>query len=325
MGERLEFPGNSEMYLKQVTEHVKNGRLEEAHLILKKVYASDQSKKIVYLYSNVLLSLGREAEALEMVNAHKDEFLSNEVNRVHYAMLLIQNLLFIEAEALINENISDRSSALLEDWLEAQMMLELSREAFNVEVEKQKKYAKEELQNIESYTPMKQAEIVKNGRDLALHELQEIAPFLLTNPYVFSDTRSAFLEILIEKGDPTEYIVPWFNEEKALIPKETALFDRNPKVQEIEEVLANKLHKHPSLYKVIQTEIIGDLLKIYPFISEVVTDVYYWVDHYIHLFDYSQQLQIDITPKNSEQEALKKQIERLTFTRIRNQGQIFED
>ena len=128
----------------------------------------------------------------------------------------------------------------------------------------------------------------------------------------------AFLELLVEKQDPDQYFFPWFNQQKEVVPREIERFDQVAIVQNLDDILSRKLHKYPSLFEVVKVEMMNDLLLLYPFIEEIVTDIDYWVESYIEHFDFSEQLKLETTPQTNEQLEMEKWLSHLHRVARRN-------
>jgi len=318
MGDKIEFPFNDKMYFKQALGHIEKNEFEQALDKIEKVYANDKREAVNHLYVSVLYTLERYEEALDIAQKAKDFYINNEKNTILYTMLLIKNQLFLEAEVLIQQHLDGTVSAYEEKWENLEKELNLERELVNFEIDMQKKSTQKELFDIDSYSPMKQAKIVRKAHNLDLSFLQKIASKVFSSLTTTETVQRAFLEILIEKEDPKEYIFPWFNQQRKIIPKKLSVFEKVPIVRHMDELLAQKLEKAPSLVEVVKVEIINDLLLLYPFIEETVTNVDYWLDCYIAQFDFTNELDIHPFPKNEKQETMQTWINHLNQRAQRN-------
>lgn len=310
MGDKIEFPHNDRMYFEQAVNYVATNQFEEALNCMETVYANEQNPTTNHLYTFILYTLGRYEEALEIADEQKAFYVENEKNSILYTIMLIKNQLFLEAEVLIQEGLLTIDPLLLEEWENLERELNSERERSHVEMEAQKKKTRSELREIASYSPIKQSEIIEEARALELEDLQEIAPTIFSNPMVSPLTQRAYLEGLVEKKDKQEYPFLWFNEQRKIIPSEIERFDQTPTVGQLDEILEKKLHKLPSLLEVVKVEMVNDLLLLYPFIEEVVTDLDYWVDCYISELDFSEQLDVDSQPKTEEQEKINEWVQK---------------
>jgi len=311
MGDKIEFPFNDKMYFKQAIAHIEKSEFERALEKIEKVYANDKRHAVNHLYTSVLYTLERYGEALDIAKKAKDFYIKNEKNTILYTMLLIKNQLFLEAEVLIQQHLDDTVTVYKSEWENLQKELNLERELVNFEIDMQKKSTQKELFEIETYSPMKQAEIIRQARDLDLAVLQKAASKIFSHSYTTDVVQRAFLETLVEKEDTNEYIFPWFNQQRKIIPKALTVFEQVPLVSQMDELLAKKMEKAPSLFDVVKVEIMNDLLLLYPFIEETITDIDYWVDCYIAQFDFTDELDTHTTPQNAEQETMQTWISHL--------------
>jgi len=311
MGDKIEFPFNDKMYFKQAIAHIEKHEFERALEKIEKVYDNDQRHAVNHLYTSVLYTLERYEEALDIASKDKDFYMKNEKNTILYTMLLIKNQLFLEAEVLIQQHLDDAGTVHEIEWDNLQKELNLERELVNFEIDMQKRSTQKELFEIHTYSPMKQAEIIRQAHDLDLTVLQKAAFNIFSHSYTTDVVQRAFLEVLVEKGDPNEYIFPWFNQQRKIIPKNLTVFEQVPIVRQMDEVLREKLEKAPSLFDIVKVEMMNDLLLLYPFIEETVTNVDYWVNCYIAQFDFTHELGIDTTPQTAEQETMQAWINHL--------------
>ena len=318
MGDKIEFPFNNRMYFEQAVEHIEKNEFEAALECIEKVYAENKGNIVNHLYTLILYTLDRFEEALEIASEQKDFYIEQEKHAVLYTTLLIKNQLFLEAEVLIQDHIINTYSFYYPEWHKLEKELELERELINFEIEMEKNRTKRELTELDSYSPMKQSEIVENARHLELRDLQISATLVFGNPYTSGVTQRGFLELLVEKKDTNEYLFPWFNQQRNIIPNELEVFDQTPTVKQMDQLLEEKLHKYPSMFELVKNEIINDLLMLYPFIEEVITDIDYWINCYIETMDVSNQLEIDTTPLSDEQKEIKKWVEHLNRLAQRN-------
>lgn len=318
LGDKIEFPHNSQMYLKQALACVGQEKHEKALEYIAKAYELDKRNHINHFYTITLSTLERYEEALEIANEQKSFYLGSEQDALLYTMLLIKNNQFLEAEHLIQQNNLQLDSLLDQEWGNLKKELNLKRELVNFEIEMRKKTTKSRLTDIGQYTPMEQSEIIQHAMDLDLSDLQSFASMIFSNPFISGQIQRSYLEVLIEKNDTNNYSFSWFNQSKLISPNELFLFRETPTVQKIDEILEDKLHKYPSLFEIVKNEVINDLLLLYPFIEETITDLNFWINCYIEQFDYSKELALDTAPVDPEQEEMKRWIENLNVIAQRN-------
>ena len=174
-----------------------------------------------------------------------------------------------------------------------------------------KEKTKKQLAEISHFSMLEQAEIIEDAKELELKDLQVVATLIFANPFVSGQTQRSFLEVLVEKKDDTIYQFPWFNQQVQIKPRDLHVFSEVNVVKNIDQLLEEKLAKYPSLLEIIKVEVINDLLLLYPFIDETITDLDYWIDYYIKQFDYAEEFNKDVTPHTKEESKMKKQLEQL--------------
>lgn len=312
MSNKIEFPYNNKIYLRRALKSIEQEHFEEALNYIEKVYETNKTQYVNRIYTFVLYTLERYEEAFEIASEHKTSYLEDEHQIFMFVLLLIKNHQFIEAEAIIQKE-TENTSFNKEKWETIKQNLRLEREQLSLEIERKRKETITKLNEIGQYSMFEQSQIINDAHLLKLKDLQKIAPNIFSNLFVSGNIQRAFLELLIKMRDETEYYFPWFNEMKVICPKNLMIFEQLHTIPEINKALENKLHKTPSMIEGIRGEIINDLLLLYPFVDEVITDVNYWVDSYIFLFDPSNQMNKKLKPKNEEQKKLQDWIERLNI------------
>ncbi len=318
MGDRIDFPHNNQVYFEKATNHIAEQEFEQALHYLEKIYETEQETNVNHLYTLVLYRLGRAEEALEIAQDKKEYYMQEESRAVFYTSLLIKNHLFLEAEVLIQNYLSDPTSPHYMEWKNVDQELMSERESVQRQVEIQRKETIKDLQQLTSYSALEQTEIVQKARILTLQELQEAASVLLIRPDLPPITQKAFLELLIEKEDPNEYTFHWLDGPRKIVPKQLKSFDQLSILKQVLNLLEQKLEKNPSYIEAIYTEILSDLLLLYPFVEEVITDADYWVDRYLGAFDLSTSWEETEEHLTSQEEDMNKWLDYLNQIAQRN-------
>ena len=304
MGDTIEFPYNQRMYFEEAKNALAENQLEKALEAIIKVYDKDKGPEVIHLYSTILTLMEDDETALDIARDQEDFFLAHEEYAITYVLLLIKNKMYLEAETIIDDNLDNQHSTIIQHWQQANVELNKHREE-SIRLQEQKNQeTKDGLINLDTYQPIKQHQILEDARDLALIDLQEVAPKIFLSPFINGMLQRSLLEVLITKQDDKEYVFTWLNQQRTLKPNELSEFDQDPKLNKILFELEKKTEKQPDLKEPIQIELINDLLILYPFINEVVTDIPYFVNYYISTYG-SDNLSInDIQPKTAEQNAL---------------------
>lgn len=308
MGDTIEFPHNQRMFFEEAQKALIENKLNEALEAIQKVYIKDQSPAVIYLYSGILARMEDEEGALEIASEQKDFFLANEEYAITYVLLLVKNQMYLEAETVINENIDNEHSNFNVEWQQLNEEFIRHRDESIRLHENKNQETKAGLMNLESYQPIKQYKILDDARDLALVDLQEVAPKIFMSPFVNGMIQRSLLEILITKQDNQEYLFNWVNQQRTVTPSELTEFEKTPILINILHELEFWTEKQPDLKEPIQTELINDLLILYPFIEEVITDIPYFVKNYIAQYDSNHNISVNTEPETDEQKALDKWI-----------------
>lgn len=311
MGDRIEFPHNERMYFEEAQRALAENQLEKALEAIEKVYDKDRGPGVIHLYSTILALMEDDETALDIASEQKDFFLAHEEYAISYVLLLIKNQMYLEAETIINENLEDEHSTFIQHWQQTNAELIRHRdESIRLQEQKNQK-TKEALMNLETYQSIKQQQILEDARDLALVDLQEVAPKLFMSPFINGMLQRSLLEILITKQDDKDYLFTWLNQQRKIKPIALTEFEQDPDLNNILLELGQRTEKQPDLKEPIYTELINDLLILYPFIGEVVTDIPYFVNYYISTYDPNQLIAKDTQPETEEQRALYKWIDYL--------------
>lgn len=282
MSDTIEFPLNDYTYYNKAREHINNEEFKKAYETIIKV--KDKNPAASYLEAFALYHLDEIEEALEVTLEHKEYYVDSEKHALFYVLLLLENDIFLEAEAHISNYLTNTQGSFHEEWKMLNIELYNQRERYNERIKKIKSETKMALLDIGSYSIFEQTEIIKSASMLDLIDLQTIAQSILNHYNLSPHNQRAFLEVLIGKNDSSKYLFTWFSQQKEIIPNQLKRFEETKELNEIDAVLTNKLTKHPHLFDLIFTEIVNDLLLLYPFSDEIVLDVEYWVMKYIQLF-----------------------------------------
>lgn len=99
MGEKIEFPNNYSMYLKNAEIQLKKNEPIKALHYIELAYAINKELNINAFYVSVLVQLERYEEALEIFEDFKEINIKKIEHLSLYVHLLIKNQRFIQAEA----------------------------------------------------------------------------------------------------------------------------------------------------------------------------------------------------------------------------------
>lgn len=311
MGDRIEFPLNGRIYFEKGVAAFEQGEQKQATKYLTKAVKYTNNVDVNLYCAFVLSAYQKYAKALAVMNKQKDFYLNNEKHAAFYVEILIKNKLFLEAEYIIQKYQLNSMTAEDEIWEKLEYELNNSRELYNFEEKMKRKDIIQSLRSLADCSPMVQTKTVEDAKILELSDLQKLAPAILSNHQLNENARRGFLELLIQRNDENEYSFLWLNQIRTVRPIELFEFSKISTVEHIFNLLKDKLSKNPDLYYWVEAEMLHDLLLLYPYIDEIITDTDFWIDLYIEqldLFDYVKKERLAVT---KEEIKMKEMIEYL--------------
>lgn len=320
LGDRIEFPLNGKIYFKKGVKAFELGRQKDAIKYLDKAFECTENTEVNLYYAFVLSVYNKYQEALDVMNEQKDFYIESESHALFYTELLIKNNQFLEAEYIIQKYQLDSITENNDSWKELEKDLGEKRERYNQNEKLKKKKISKSLRNLQNYSASMQTKIVSDADDLELPNLQKLAPTILSNYQLDEKTRRAFLELLIQREDKNIYPFLWFDQIRKVCPSDLVEFEQIEAVQKLQEILEEKLSKYPDLYYWAETEITHDLLLLYPYIEEVISDLDFWTDLYIMELDFFDYVKIERTASNKEEEEMEKMVRYLHTISQRTQN-----
>lgn len=165
---------------------------------------------------------------------------------------------------------------------------------------------------------MVQTKIVEEAMVLELADLQKLAPVILSNHQLNENARRGFLELLIQHNDENTYSFLWLNKIRTVRPIDLLAFSEIKTVEDLLNLLEDKLSKYPDLYHWVEAEMLHDLLILYPYVDEIVTDIDFWIDLYIMELDLFHYIKEERSAVTKEEVKMKKMVEYLNIIAQRN-------
>lgn len=318
MSKKIEFPLNGEAYFKKGMVAFKQGKEKAALDYFNKANNLTDNSEVNFYYAFILSTYEKFDKSLKIMNQIKDFYINSERYSPFYTEMLIKNNNFLEAEYVIQKFKDNLNSMQAELWEDLEEELDEKRRAYNLEEETQKRELIKNLRNLPSYSSIIQSKKVQAAGILPLTDLQELAPIILANYQIDPKARRAFLELLIQQKDDNYYSFLWFDQIRKVCPLELPVFSEIQIVHHLKLLLEEKLSKLPNLYYLIESEIIHDLLLLYPYIDEVIKDIDFWIDLYIIKLDFYNHSKTSRMAVTEEELSMKKMIEYLHIISQRN-------
>lgn len=311
MSKKIEFPLNGEAYFQKGMNAFKQGDKKIALDYFNKAHNLTDNTEVNFYYAFILSIYEKFEEALKVMNQIKDFYKNSERYSSFYTEILIKNNSFLEAEYIIQKYNGNSNSIQAELWEGLEEELDRKRKAYNLKDEAQKRELIKNLRNLPNYSFIVQSKKVQAAEILSLTNLRELAPIILSNSQIDPKARRAFLELLIQKKDDNCYSFLWLNQIREVCPLELPAFNEIKTIHQLKILLEEKLSKLPNLYYLIESEIIRDLLLLYPYIDEVIKDIDFWTDLYIIKLDFYNHSKTSRIAVTEEELRMKEMIEYL--------------
>jgi len=297
----IEFPNNDKRYIRLGTEALENNELEMAIWYFEQAYKIEPSGEVNFLLVSALSEDNQTSEALEIANEQMDFYKNNENYNMTYVSLLISNQMFDEAREIIDGKLTgDFESRNVSEWHRIHQFLVNEESKIQEQIEEYKNNLVKKLYSLNALSIDEQLKIVDNAEILGLNQLQRIAPFVFKGPNIHHFAKVGFLQHLIKKQDNSTYDFEWLHRKRTFQPTHLSLFNEHELVTDVQNQLANRLEKNPSLKEIVSNELNYHLMLLYPFINEAVTDKNLWVELYIDKFQNKES-----SLENLDQESLK--------------------
>ncbi len=282
MGNSIPFPKNYTMYVLQAVRFLETGFIEEAEQAIENAYAIEQTRTAIILYATILAEQGKIDKAHSLAEKHQDVFEETPEHQLFYLTLLKKQQLFLQAETLMKK-WETHQPALKESagWIELAHTLSTEKDAYEHEQRQQQKKRVENFQKLGEFNREQQMSLLQEASHIPRRLFQQIARSLLVHPYVANESRTILLHILREQGATGSFQMLWFDEIKEVKPQTLEPLDEMTLFKQVHTLLEEQLEKNPSLLAMIQQEVDRHLLRVYPFLEEVITDPVEWTSYYL--------------------------------------------
>lgn len=309
VGEKIEFPKNYELYLKQAMEQFNAGNMQEAANYFKEAYSIEQDKTVNTFYVTALYQIGAYRKAKEIADTQFVFYQSEERLYAFYTSVLIKAHFFDQATQIIKKELTKMKN--LDSIAVWQALSEMNiNEKAEDEHQKEKRH-QEILKNAFSMGNQsfeKQAQTIKEIETLPLDLFIKAAKTLLANPFVNGIAKASVIEHLILHQVNESFTIEWFTEQRTIVPIKLTMLAKNKTVQIVAALLKEEIENNdPVLYQAIHQEANLHFMLLYPFIDEVITLPDYWIDLYRERYEIDYQAEmIDSTAHLLMKEWMKK-------------------
>lgn len=280
MGERIDFPGNYEVYLKKAVHKFQEGNVVEACHFFKEAYAIHQEASVNAMYVSALYQLEDYETAKEIADDKKNLYENDESLYSLYTTILIKNHLFVEAERIIQKKMAQQKpiASTKDIWIATKNLLEQEK---NKQKQEKKKHNQELLKAVMAMgdKPFEyQATLVKEMQEMDKEWFMLGARSILRNPFINEIVKSTVLEILIDHRVEEEFELYWFSQRRFITPTQMTSLEEEKTVKYIIEVLKEKFEDdNPSLHQALLQEMNLYFLLLHPYIEEVITNPDKWL------------------------------------------------
>lgn len=282
VGEKIEFPKNYELYLKQAMEQFNAGNMQEAAYYFKDAYSIEQDKTINTFYVTALYQIGDYRKAKEIADTQFAFYQSEERLYAFYTSVLIKAHFFDQATLIIKKELAKMKN--LDSIAVWQALSEMNA---NEKAEDKLRKAKRHQEILENAFSMgnqpfeKQAQTIKEIETLPLDLFIKAAKTLLANPFVNGIAKASVIEHLILHQIDEPFTIDWFTEQRTVVPINLTMLTRNKTVQNVEDLLKEEIENDdPVLYQAIHQEANLHFMLLHPFVDEVIASPSYWIDLY---------------------------------------------
>lgn len=280
MGERIDFPGNYEVYLKKAVHMFQEGNVVDACHFFEEAYGIHQEPSVNAMYVSALYQLEDYEKAKEIADDKKKLYENDESLYSLYTTILIKNHLFVEAERIIQKKLAlqNPAASTKEIWIAAKNALEHEK---HKQKQEKRKYNQELLKEILAMGDKSfehQAALVKDMKDMDKEWFVLGARSILRNLFINEIVKSTVLEILIDHQVDEEVELYWFSQRRFITPTQVTSLEEEKIVKYISEELKEKFEDdNPSLYHALLQEMNLYFLLLHPYIEEVITDADKWL------------------------------------------------
>lgn len=291
MGEIINFPNNYDRFIEEAVKYHKMDHLEKAIENYLQAYKIKQNFQLNQILVSSYLENGQAEEAKGLVDEYDETYKSAPEWKLLYVSVLIENSEFDEASILIEEELKNEfQESDSQTWLSTRNKLAEKEGKEREEFEQFKVRTKEMLYSLSSYSVEEQLSIVKNASYLEEETMKDSARIIFPNPFVNHFAKIGLLEYLISQNDRSIYEFDWLSTKKEVDVSQLTIFEKDPIVNRVTQLLEDKLEKNPSLLEIVFPVVQLHLMTLFPFTSQVIMNPEKWVGLYLTRFGDKQEI-----------------------------------
>lgn len=288
MGEKLDFPGNFDRFLRFGYEALEAGEDEAAVEEFIAAYELQQDFAVNLLIVTISLEIGQYKQALNYALERVDEYVADLRYFPYYIEALGQNKLFLTARKLLLAKQKTADKRELQDLEQIENKIDLLETVTLMKEKESIKRIRDLLQKLPAMDAAQQLYQVKQARYLPLKEFVEYGQVLLCDPQVHILARTWLVEELVRLEWPDKVaVIDYLGKAREIIPQKLKTPEQEPLLQQIEAELNQLLaNEDPILLVSILDELKVVDSFLYPFMGEVTPDPKRWAVGYLSDYGY---------------------------------------
>lgn len=286
MGEKITFPKNYELYLKQAMKYFNSGKMREATEYFKSAYSLKQDRKLNTFYVTALYQIGEYTEAKKIAEDKIDFYKSEERLYTFYTSILIKCHYFIQADSIIKKKLKETNNTQSQElWKTLELDSENEKKKVRQDEEKKNSAILKNALSMSNQPFEQQLHYMKDAEQLPMSLFIKAARSLLSNPYVNEIVKTSCLERLVLEKVEESFSFGWFGEQREVIPSGILPLKKMRVVQKVSEGLTEIENDNPTLYQSVVQEASIHFILLYPYIDEVIVSPSIWIALYLKRYD----------------------------------------
>ena len=284
MGDAIDFPKNHDIYLIKAAHYFELGDFKKAEEYIEKAYRLKKTNTSNVLYATILFEREKFEEAKDIADEFFHIYERKEETKLFYMSLLVKLRQFIQAETLTNKWKIKTNELYSEQWEDMMEEIEIEKNIMYQEEKAKQQRIIEEFKKMSAYPLEHQFGILQEINNIPRPIFQQYSRAHLVHPDTSNEMKTILLQYLIDQGSTDQYHIEWFGQIREVVPNDVVSFEQNPIFVKIQSYLEDELSNSPTSLNMIEQEVNRHLIKLFPFIDEVVSDAKMWVDLYLEKY-----------------------------------------